>query len=127
MRFSKYRSKEKYLDCLTNKEKIIYLYKDILDILHILGFPIQNGETHFDYSNRVAYKFIDLKDYGIKDITAIFVKLKYSDIEAKDEDVLSFIEYNNQLDNRLKNILGKTNYLYRKYINIYFKKKKEIP
>lgn len=123
----KYRSKEKFLASLPNKEKIIYLYKDVLDLLTILGFPIQNGETHFDYANRIAYKFIDFKDYGIKDITAIFVKLKYSDIEATKKDVLSLLKYKHELDNRLKNTLGKSNYLYRKYINIYFKKRKEIP
>lgn len=126
-RFSKYHFKEKHLASLPDKEKIIYLYKDILDILVILGFPVQNGETHFDYSNRISYKFVDFKDYKIKDITSIFVKLKYSNIEVENEDVLSFLKYKDELNNRLKDTLGKTNYLYRKYINIYFKKKKEIP
>ena len=126
-RFSRYHSKDKYLDSLTDKEKTIYLYKDILDILYILGFPIENGETHFDYSDRIAYKFIDLQDYGIKDITSIFVKIKYSNMKPNIKDVLSLLNYKDELDNRLKNTLGKTNYLYRKYINIYFKRRKEIP
>lgn len=125
-RFSKYRSKEKYLTSLSNKAKIIYLYKDILDILSILGYPMKNGETHFDYSDRI-YKLKDSKDHRIKDITGIFVKLKYSDIEAKDKNVLSLLKYKYELDSTLKDTLGKTNYLYRKYINIYFKKRKEIP
>lgn len=126
-RYFKYRSKEKHLAKLDNREKIVYLYQDILDILSILGFPLRSGETHFDYSNRVSYKFTNLQEYGIKDITDIFVKIKYSNVEASDIDLSSILLYKEELDKRLKNSIGKSNYLYRKYINIYFRKKKEIP
>ena len=126
-RYLKYKSKEKHLSALDNKGKIIYLYKDILDILSILNFPLRSGETHFEHANRVSYKFTDLTDYGIKNIASIFVRSKYSNLEVKDEDVLSLIAYRDQLDKRLRNSIGKTKYYYRKYINIYLKKKLEIP
>nr|WP_300002995.1 transglutaminase-like domain-containing protein [Tissierella sp.] len=127
-RYLKYKSKEKHLNKLANREKVVYLYQDILDILSILDFPLRAGETHFEHASRVSYKFSNLKEYGIKDIANIFVKSKYSNLEIKDQDVDSVVLYKDELDKRLKNTIGKSNYFYRKYINIFLKKKnKEIP
>ena len=126
-RYSKYRRKDRDFQSLDGKNKIIFLYSDIVNILALLGFPERTGETHFEYADRISYKFRDLKGYGIKNITQVFVELKYSDREVENEDIEDFLEYKALLDKRLRNHLGKWNYFYRKYINIYFSRKDSIP
>lgn len=123
----KYRRKEKVLASLPKKEKIIHIYKDIIDMLDILGFPILPGETHFDYANRLSLQSEDREIQKIKSITHIFVQTKYSDIDALEEDLLSLVQYRSMLEEKLKDHLGKTTYLYRKYLDISSKDKIRIP
>lgn len=89
-----------------NDERIIYLYKQILIQTELLGYPQRSGETHYEYANRVAYKFYDRDNKGIKEITDIFVKSKYSSYIPSDDDVEALLNYRRSLDNRLKNHLG---------------------
>ncbi|MGO1469392.1 MAG: transglutaminase-like domain-containing protein [Tissierella sp.] len=125
-RYLKYRHKEKYFNSLGDRSKIILLYKDITDLIDILGFPVLTGETHFEYVDRIDFKFIDSNGNNIKYITNIFVNIKYSDKKVLDTYISPMIIYKKDLDKKLQTKIGKFRYLYRKYINIYFKKK-EIP
>lgn len=123
----KYKKKIEFFKPLSNNEKVIYLYKDIVAFLEILGFSQLTGQTHFDYASKISYTSKDIRIQEIETITSLFVKIKYGGIEAKDEDVLKMIRYREELNEKIKNQLGKFNYFYRKYINVYFKKKNEIP
>ena len=96
-------------------------------MLDILGFPILPGETHFDYANRLSLQSEDREIQKIKSITHIFVQTKYSDIDALEEDLLSLVQYRSMLEEKLKDHLGKTTYLYRKYLDISSKDKIRIP
>ena len=126
-KYTKYRRKNREFQSLDDKYKIIFLYDDIVQILALLGFPAKTGETHFEYANRISYKFRNLKGYGVKNITDRFVELKYSDREVESDDIKAFLEYKTLLDKRLRNHLGRWKYFYRKYINIYFSRKDSIP
>lgn len=101
---------------LSNNKKIIYLYKQIHKIIDLLGYPQKYGETHNEYARRVSYKFYDYNEKGIKEITEIFVKSKYSSYPTLDEDVLELMKYRKTLEKRLKEHLGKRSYYYGKYV-----------
>lgn len=107
---------------LSTSKKIIYLYSRIVKFMELLGFPQQYGETHHEYANRIAYKFYSHNEKGIKEITEIFVKSKYSNYIASDEDVNDLEKYTISLDKRLRSRLGTVVYYYRKYVKRdYFK------
>lgn len=114
--FFKDKIKASKFNKLSNKKKIIYLYKSILNIMELLGYPQNSGETHFDYANRVSYKFFNFNENGIQQITEIFVKSKYSNVPTPDEDVMELKLYKDSLEKRLKIQFGIKNYYYRKYV-----------
>lgn len=104
---------------LSNNNKIIQLYKQILQITELLGYPQEYGETHFEYANRIAYKFYTHDDKGIIEITDIFVRSKYSTSPSSDEDVITLVEHKQILEKRLKGYLGWLTYYYNKYMKIH--------
>ncbi|NLV89790.1 MAG: transglutaminase domain-containing protein [Tissierellia bacterium] len=103
---------------LTNNEKIIYLYKQILRLAELFGYPQKYGETHYEYADRVANKFYYHSEKNLKQITHIFVKSKYSPYLSSDEDVNELTDFRQTLNKHLKNYLGLRKYLYRKYIKM---------
>lgn len=114
--FFKYRNEEIQAKKLSNENRVIYLYKQVVKLIGFLGFPQQNGETHYEYAERIAYKFYSYSENGIKEITHIFVKSKYSNESTSDEDVLELEKYKSILEKRLKNYWGFKTYYYRKYV-----------
>jgi hypothetical protein len=99
------------MNSLSNKKKFIYLYKQILFLTELLGYPQHPGETHYEYSKRVAYKFYNHDSKGIKEITDIFVKSKYSSYVTTNGDIDEILTYRKILNHRLKNHLGILKYL----------------
>lgn len=116
--FFKYKYQERQVEKMSNENKIIYLYKEILKLMDSLGHRQISGETHFEYASRVAYKLFQYDEKGIIEITEIFVRSKYSGLDTLDEDILDLVIYKESLENKLKNHLGKVNYYYQKYIKI---------
>jgi transglutaminase-like putative cysteine protease len=114
--FLVYGYREMQAKKLSNKKKIIYLFKQILGLTELLGYPQKYGETHFDYANRVAYIFSNFEEKGIKEITEIFVKSKYSKSSTSDEDVVALETFKKTMENRLRKYWGPIAYYYRKYI-----------
>lgn len=97
-------------------KRIIYKYNKIIKTTELLGFPQEYGETHYEYANRIAYKFYSHNEKGINEITEIFVKSKYSDSIAALEDMEDLDRYMASLDKRLRNSLGPIAYYYQKYV-----------
>ena len=114
--FLRYRYQEAKANKLSNNKKIIYLYNEIHKIIKLFGYPQLHGETHYEYANRIANKFSYQNEKGIKEITDIFVKTKYSDTPASDEDVLELIKYRKVVEKHLRSYWGIRTYYYRKYI-----------
>lgn len=105
---------------LPNNKKIIHLYGQIIALLGLLGYPQKYGETHYEYANRIAYKFFTLNVDGIQEITDTFVRSKYSNYPASDEDVLELKMYKKTLEKRLRNQWRPVIYYYRKYVKTRF-------
>lgn len=112
----KYIYRESNVKKLKNNERIIYLYEKILKLMTFLGYPQEPGETHYEYADRIAYKFYIHNVKGIQEITDIFVRSKYSSSSASDDDVLDLVNYRRILEKRLKNHWHPIIYYYRKYV-----------
>lgn len=112
----KYSYNEHKARRLPNNKRIIYLYGQITNLLGFLGYPQKYGETHSEYANRIAYKFFTHNVRGIQEITDIFVRSKYGNIPASDEDVLDLKMYKKTLEKRLRNQWRLVIYYYRKYV-----------
>lgn len=113
-----YGYKEMQAKKLSNEKRIIFLYKQILRLAGLLGYPQKYGETHFEYANRVASKFSKFEEKGIKEITEIFVKSKYSKATTSFEDVIDLENFRKTMEHRLRKDWGPIAYYYRKYIKI---------
>ncbi|CAK7057017.1 transglutaminase domain-containing protein [Tissierella sp.] len=114
--FLQYSYREAKAKKLSTNKRVIYLYRQILRIKELMGYPQLYGETHYEYANRIAYKFYSYDEIGIKEITEIFVKSKYSSFPSSNEDVLELEKYKNIMENRLKKYWGKIKYYYHKYV-----------
>ena len=99
-----------------NNDQIVLLYRDICDLIAVLEYPIKSGETHFEYADRINHKFYNLDDMGIKEVTDIFVKAKYSQDSSSSEEVVILSKYKNILESRVKISIGRVRYYYSKYI-----------
>lgn len=111
-----YNLKKRRIKNLSVNNRIISLYQEIVILMGYLGFQIKPGETHSEFASRVAYKFHSYDDIGIKGITQIFIRSKYSTIAATEDDLSQLIKYRDKVDNLLRKYWGKRLYYYRKYI-----------
>ncbi len=115
-RFIKIQYQNYKITKLPNKERIIYLYNEIIKLTNLLGYNQKHGETHYEYANRIAHSFfLFATDKDLKEITEIFVKNKYSASPTPDEDILELESYRKTMERRLKNYLGFKTYYYGKY------------
>lgn len=108
--------REKRLKNLNSSERIEQYYYDINSLLGLLGFPKNDDETYYEYSNRINYKFFKLDDIELKKITDIFIKTKYGYKEASKEEIELMEKFRAILTNRYKNYEGKLKYLMKKYV-----------
>lgn len=111
-----YNLKKRRIKKLSVNNRIISLYQEIVVLMGYLGFQIKPGETHSEFASRVAYKFHSYDDIGIKGITQIFIRSKYSTMAATEDDLNQLIKYRDKVDNLLRKYWGKRLYYYRKYI-----------
>lgn len=111
---------KRHLKSLNNNDKIILIYRDICVLIGVLEYPIKSGETHFEYADRINHKFYDLDNVGIKEVTDIFVKAKYSQSHISSEEINILSNYKSILESRVKISLGRVKYYYNKYIKIAF-------
>ncbi|MBC8591196.1 transglutaminase-like domain-containing protein [Wansuia hejianensis] len=114
--FFKIRYRKSQIKKLPYNTRIIYLYNDIINIMERLGYHRPSGKTHWEYAYEFAYKFSDIGEKGIIEITDIFMKSKYGNYMPSDSDIDDFKIFKNDVDKRLKMYLGKRSYYYNKYI-----------
>ncbi|WP_409228307.1 transglutaminase TgpA family protein [Gudongella sp. SC589] len=95
---------------LDNKEKAIYQYYLMTQLIEKLGYAPNPGETHFEYSNRIAHKFHEFGKFGFKQATQLFVKSKYGDYCPSSDEVDTLEIYRKRLDLQLKRHLGPMQY-----------------
>src|SRR5690606_7221469 len=93
----------------------IYLYNNILRMLKGIGYARNNGETPYEYAQRISPKIYG-HEFDFKEVTELYLKAKYSNMEISREEKDIFISYLNYIENKLKVKLGKPKYIYNKYI-----------
>ncbi len=111
-----YRRREQQMGTWSSKKKLLCLYAYLLELIRKLGQQPREGETHYEFADRIAYKLYEERKIGIKELTHIFVQSKYGDVPVSDEDLQLFQDYRERLEDRLKNDWGKRRYFYSKYI-----------
>ncbi len=88
------------------RDKILYQYENIAQIIQDLGYETNPGETHFEYAHRISHKFHDFGKFGFKQATDLFVKTKYGSYLPGFEEVESMESYGVKLEEQLKRHLG---------------------
>ena len=111
-----YRRRERQMRNWSSEKKVLCLYAYLLELINKMGQEQRQGETHYEFANRIAYKLYEERKIGIKELTHIFVQSKYGNVPVSDEDLQLFQDYRDRLEDRLKNDWGKRRYLYSKYI-----------
>lgn len=106
----RYHMNERRILKLSKDKKMLVIYDRILENIEKLGHPRQGGETHYEYANRIGYKY-----EGLKELTKIFVKNKYGDMIPNDKEIEKFVSYRKELEDQLKNHYGKIKYYIKKY------------
>lgn len=101
---------------MPNRDKIIYLYNDIMKLIELKGIVRETGETHYEFANRIVHK-LPYRDegIGIVEVTEVFVRNKYGNVVPSDEDMAIINEYMDILKKYIKSSLGMRTYLYKKY------------
>lgn len=104
-----YRKNERQFNALPDNERVIILYQKLLKLIEDLGYPINYGETYYEYSDRIGHRFALLEE-----LTDIFVKTKYGNIMPDDIELQKFTDYLSILEEQLKNHLGTVKYASRR-------------
>jgi hypothetical protein len=106
--------KTKSYASFSKADKILYLYNDIVDTIEKLGYKKDPSETHFEYLDRIIYKFHDTNKFSLKQATSLFVKTKYGNYLPTDVDIEEMDLYLKSLDKKLKNHLNPIRYYLQK-------------
>ena len=116
--FLKLTSREKKVKKSSPVKRVVYLYDQTVSLMGLIGHPQESGETHYEYADRIGYKFYDPSKKNLKsfmDITDIFVRNKYGN-DTRDDDIVILEEYRRNIENRVKNTMGRLRFYYRKYL-----------
>lgn len=114
--FLKYIYQETQAIKLSNNNRVIYLYGQIVKLIEFLGYPQKYGETHYEYAKRIVHRLYTFNVKGTLEMTDIFVRSKYSDSLASDDDVMELMEYKKALEKRLRSQWNPIVYYYRKFM-----------
>lgn len=118
-RYLKIRIKNARVKKLPNKERVIYLYDEIVRLAGLMGCSQESGETHYEYANRLHYNYnLFTAEKDIREITGIFVRNKYGNFPTTNEDVIELERYKDTIAARIKKHIGIKDY----YYGIYFKR-----
>lgn len=116
--FFKYKSRERKIKKSSHVRRVVYLYDQIVRLMGLIGHHQESGETHYEYADRIGYKFYDPSKEEIKsfmEITDIFVRNKYGN-DTRDDDIVVLEEYRRNMENRVKNTIGRIRFYYHKYL-----------
>lgn len=108
------KNKKEYF-AFNKTNKILYLYNNIVNTIENLGYKKDPSETHFEFLDRVIYKFYDGDKFSFKEATSIFVKSKYGSYCPTDDEIIEMEAYLKSLDEKLKIHLGPFRYFLQKW------------
>jgi len=103
------------LASLPPRASILRHYNYYIGLLKLAGFGIQPAETPNQYSVRIE-RLLYFSPVRFKDITDIFVRVRYSAHDATENEKKLFTEFNAGILNEIKASLGGLKYFILKYI-----------
>jgi len=105
-----YKMRKNKLTKMTPREATLYLYSQYLDLLFVQKLSIQGGETEKMFAKRIDTRFPG-GAISFKEITSIFLRARYSQIEITETEKKIMIDYKEILLNYSKRAVGLVTYL----------------
>lgn len=95
--------------------QIIFYYTLSLALLERMGYPRKGFETPKEYAERVSVQIYDGK-HSLVELAQYFTQAFYGGVAPSAEQVAQGEAFARWAEKRCKNVLGKTRFLYLKYI-----------
>ena len=111
----RYINHQKGLQSLSRNQQAVVLYRNILELLEILGYPIEPGETSYEYARRISKELYDMESL-FESLTKHYVLAQYSQNCLAGEAVDQMKFYQEYIDQRIRHKLGIRTYVWRKYL-----------
>jgi len=103
------------LSSLPPRTSILRHYNYYIGLLKLAGFGIQPAETPYQYSVRID-RLLYFSPVRFKDITDIFVRIRYSTHDATENEKQLFTEFCTGFLNEMRASMGSLKYFMLKYI-----------
>lgn len=113
--FRAHRRRFSHLKSIEANEQVIGFYRHLLKLLKILGYPLERGETPYEYARRISRQLYDMEK-AFESITHQYVLAQYSQKSVSQDDVDSIEVYLRYIDRRIRYQVGIPRYLYLKYL-----------
>ncbi len=111
----RFQGYQQQLAKLTTRGRVIHLYGNVLELLAVLGYPQEGGETPFEFSRRISKQLYDL-EHHFENLTEVYVLAQYSQMDTAEEASYEMEEYLKYIDQRNRYKIGVYRYLYTKYL-----------
>lgn len=105
----------KRLKKLETRQQVKMLYGNILHLLAMLGYPLEGGETPYEYSKRVSKYLYDM-EHRFEKLTETYVLAEYSQVDIPADQALMMTEYLQYIDQRNRHKMGILRYMIAKYL-----------
>ncbi|WP_192930121.1 DUF4129 domain-containing transglutaminase family protein [Alkaliphilus pronyensis] len=110
-----FRIKRYHKRLIDKDDKGIYMYKNTIELLNILGYPINKGETSHEHAQRVnASVYVPNED--LREIANLYITAKYSNTELNISNKQRLLNYFLYTERKVRFHLGIWRYLYTKYV-----------
>jgi transglutaminase-like putative cysteine protease len=103
------------LASLPARTSILRHYNYYIGLLKLAGFGIQPAETPYQYSVRID-RLLYFSPVRFRDITDVFVRIRYSTYDATENEKKLFTEFNAGILNEIRASMGSLKYFVLKYI-----------
>ncbi|MEN1758911.1 transglutaminase domain-containing protein [Anoxynatronum sibiricum] len=110
-----HRRRRSYLNSKEANERVIGFYRQLLQLLKTLGYPLETGETPYEYARRISRQLYDM-DKVFESITHQYVLAQYSQTSVNRDDISSVEAYLRYIDRRIRYRVGILRYVYLKYL-----------
>lgn len=113
------RKYNKRFDHATNELKLFLVMAFILHYLEKEGFLLSKEETLLTYAGRIGDK-ISFHQTSFLDVATVFMKVRYGEHEVKSDELNAVMDFSRQLQNNLKEKLGKRRMFFDRFLFLHF-------
>lgn len=97
------------------RESVLTFYKHFMELLKLQGYPMKDGETPIQYSQRID-TYLILQPFRFRDITKTFVAARYSRNPVGEVSKENFMDFYRQMIQNTYSELGQFKFYIYRYI-----------